>query len=133
MCFLVLYGGRMTILDKLIANKEMVNNISILTELNYRIFVLQSLKDLKSAVATLSTLDECSKHFKEVNRIKNFMLDDSLVTDQEAFINIQEDAFYIFRQFNVLRKVNVYKSDIIKAIDTFTKKWYLYRQEVIAL
>lgn len=133
MCFLVLYGGRMTILDKLIANKEMVNNISILTELNYRIFVLQSLKDLKSVAATLSTLDECSKHFKEVNRIKNFMLDDSLVTDQEAFINIQEDAFYIFRQFNVLRKVNVYKSDIIKAIDTFTKKWYLYRQEVIAL
>ena len=128
----MVYGGRMTILDKLIANKEMVNNISILTELNYRIFVLQSLKDLKSA-ATLSTLDECSKHFKEVNRIKNFMLDDSLVTDQEAFINIQEDAFYIFRQFNVLRKVNVYKSDIIKAIDTFTKKWYLYRQEVIAL
>lgn len=123
----------MTILDKLIANKEMVNNISILTELNYRIFVLQSLKDLKSVAATLSTLDECSKHFKEVNRIKNFMLDDSLVTDQEAFINIQEDAFYIFRQFNVLRKVNVYKSDIIKAIDTFTKKWYLYRQEVIAL
>ena len=61
------------------------------------------------------------------------MLDDSLVTDQEAFINIQEDAFYIFRQFNVLRKVNVYKSDIIKSIDTFTKKWYLYRQEVIAL
>lgn len=133
MCFLVLYGGRMTILDKLIANKEMVNNISILTELNYRIFVLQSLKDLKSAAATLSTLDECSKHFKEVNRIKHFMLDDSLVTDQEAFINIQEDAFYIFRQFNVLRKVNVYKSDIIKSIDTFTKKWYLYRQEVIAL
>lgn len=129
----MLYGGRMTILDKLIANKEMVNNISILTELNYRIFVLQSLKDLKSVAATLSTLDECSKHFKEVNRIKNFMLDDSLVTDQEAFINIQEDAFYIFRQFNVLRKVNVYKSDIIKAIDTFTKKWYLYRQEVIAL
>lgn len=123
----------MTILDKLIANKEMVNNISILTELNYRIFVLQSLKDLKSAAATLSTLDKCSKHFKEVNRIKNFMLDDSLVTDQEAFINIQEDAFYIFRQFNVLRKVNVYKSDIIKSIDTFTKKWYLYRQEVIAL
>lgn len=123
----------MTILDKLIANKEMVNNISILTELNYRIFVLQSLKDLKSAAATLSTLDEYSKHFKEVNRIKHFMLDDSLVTDQEAFINIQEDAFYIFRQFNVLRKVNVYKSDIIKAIDTFTKKWYLYRQEVIAL
>lgn len=133
MCFLVVYGGRMTILDKLIANKEMVNNISILTELNYRIFVLQSLKDLKSAAATLSTLDESSKHFKEVNRIKNFMLDDSLVTDQEAFINIQEDAFYIFRQFNVLRKVNVYKSDIIKSIDTFTKKWYLYRQEVIAL
>lgn len=129
----MLYGGRMTILDKLIANKEMVNNISILTELNYRIFVLQSLKDLKSAAAILSTLDECSKHFKEVNRIKNFMLDDSLVTDQEAFINIQEDSFYIFRQFNVLRKVNVYKSDIIKAIDTFTKKWYLYRQEVIAL
>ena len=119
----------MTVLEKLQANIETETVISKKIEMYYRIYILQTQKALKEELQECVTLQICSMHLKDVERLvlamKESFGDETLETE------FATTCFYMMRKFAFLSNHNAYMVQMQDILDLLIPKWFHMRQKYI--
>lgn len=120
----------MTILDKL--KKTNYEELPLVLEKEYRIYILLSMKFIKDAVVDNPTPEQMQEISNGILKIVNLMIYDrtaSHLTCDE--IKIVKEHF--IKTFSFYRNNNSYKRDILTFADRFTKEWWNVRQQACYL
>ena len=121
----------MTVLDvlceKILGEKDFANK----AEIKYRIYVLESLKDLKMDAYKVSDIEAFTKHQK----CFSFLLNLLVTSDLEPWKARKLDEYLrrIANKYNFFSKQRDYGKSFEHDADLITAEWYQTRQTIIKI
>lgn len=122
----------MSYLDKLQFMKEENHNVSTQLELEYRIFILTSYKDILESTKDLHSLDEVTIHKEAVYRLKEAMfICDHKKWNAQAATKYAGDLNYangMLSQFRLVSEIEEYQRRIYQFLQQLIKNWWDLRE-----
>lgn len=122
----------MTVLDKLKERLELDPSYANRCEINYRIYILSSLADLKKCAEDTENVEIFSAHQKAISKVLYHMLNDSVYKPWDKK-ELEDAVNKVMHKYGYYSNFRNYKAQITSDIDYITKLWYAARQKVISL
>lgn len=127
-----------TLLDVLKVRAEVEKNLEYQLEIRYRIFILESQRELKATLPLLNKVEDAVSHLKAVNRFVDELENKSLLgnkptkTVQNEYDDFFNKIYYMFHNV-LITDTTKYQNEILEKLDRAIKIWYCYRNEKMPL
>lgn len=128
-----------TILSRLENYVESEKNVTVMAEIEYRIFILKLEAKLEQAIVEIDTLEEAGAHRNAVMFLVDYVTRNAYSPttegmDKKAFSNFENWIYlHLEKKFFSIYKVEEYKTRMRVEMKQMLLQWWSYRQKIIAL
>lgn len=129
---------RKTYLDLLREHVDIEKTLEIQIEMRYRIFVLESQKDLKVALALIDSKEDAARHLKSCIRFSEELTSQTILAskptkeEKNEYEEFHKKIWYMY-QNSFITDVQRYTNEIQVKLDRSIRDWFTYRENMLPL
>lgn len=129
--------AKRTCLDLLLEKAEVEDDLTKLFEIEYRIFILKTEKQLNEALKEIDSLSECKKHKDNVLRWTDYLTpcySTFSEGEQKSYENLKTYLYSnIERPFFSIFEVDVYQREMSVQLKNALSLWWKHRENIFKL